>query len=76
MLKCKATDKDDATVDRVFGKVGKQTIENTGPLTRKRMETVDEEFLASALDFMERKTKEGGRGSAISTRRACTSSRI
>ncbi len=58
VLKCKATDKDDATVDPVFGKVGKQTIENTGPLTRKRMETVDEEFLASALDFMERKTKE------------------
>jgi arylsulfatase len=59
VLKCKATDKDDPTVDPVFGKVGKQTIENTGPLTRKRMETVDEEFLASALDFMERKTKEG-----------------
>ena len=46
VLKCKATDKDDPTVDPVFGKVGKQTIENTGPLTRKRMETVDEEFLA------------------------------
>ena len=59
MLKCKATDKDDATVDEQFGKVGKQTIENTGPLTRKRMETVDEEFLGAALDFMERKTKEG-----------------
>ena len=59
MIKCKATDKDDPTVDPVFGRVGKQTIENTGPLTRKRMETVDEEFLASALDFMERKTKEG-----------------
>ena len=58
VLKCKATDKDDATVDPVFGKVGRQTIENTGPLTKKRMETVDEEFLASALDFMERKTKE------------------
>ncbi len=42
----------------MFGKVGKQTIENTGPLTRKRMETVDEEFLAAAVDFMERKTKE------------------
>ena len=41
----------------MFGKVGK-TIENTGPLTKKRMETVDEEFLASALDFMDRKTKE------------------
>ena len=60
VMKCKASDKDDTTVDPVFGKVGKQTIENTGPLTRKRMETVDEEFLASALDFMERKTKEGG----------------
>src|SRR5262245_39173603 len=58
VLKCKATDKDDPTVDPVFGKVGKQTIENTGPLTRKRMETVDEEFIASAIDFMERKTKE------------------
>jgi arylsulfatase len=60
VLKCKATDKDDTTVDPQFGKVGKQTIENTGPLTKKRMETVDEEFMASALDFMERKTKEGG----------------
>ena len=59
VLKCKATDKNDPTVDPVFGKVGKQTIKNTGPLTRKRMETVDEEFLASALDFMTRKTKEG-----------------
>ena len=60
VMKCKATDTDDTTVDPVFGKVGKQTIENTGPLTRKRMETVDEESLASALDFMERKTKVGG----------------
>jgi len=59
VLRCKATDKDDTTVDPLFGKVGKQTIENTGPLTKKRMETVDEEFLASAIDFMERKTKEG-----------------
>lgn len=59
VLKCNATDKDDTTVDEKFGKVGKQTIENTGPLTRKRMETVDEEFLGSALDFIDRKTKEG-----------------
>ena len=36
---------------------GGQTIENTGPLTMKRMETVDEEFLDAALDFMERKAK-------------------
>ena len=35
------------------------TIEDTGPLTRKRMETVDEETIAAALDFIERKTAEG-----------------
>jgi arylsulfatase len=32
-------------------------IEDTGPLTRKRMETVDEEFVAAALDFMDRQVK-------------------
>src|SRR5215211_5575292 len=60
VLRCKATNEDDETVDPVFGRVGKQVIENTGPLTRKRMETVDEEFMAAALDFMDRKTEEGG----------------
>jgi len=34
-------------------------IEDTGPLTRKRMETVDEEFLEGALDFMDRTTAAG-----------------
>jgi arylsulfatase len=29
-------------------------IEDTGPLTRKRMETVDEEFLAATKDFIKR----------------------
>jgi arylsulfatase len=42
VLRLKATDKDDPTVDPRFGKVGKQTIEDTGPLTRKRMETIDD----------------------------------
>ena len=32
-------------------------IEDTGPLTKKRMETVDEEFLATALDFIDRQHK-------------------
>ncbi len=32
-------------------------IEDTGPLTKKRMETVDEEFLAAGLDFMDRAAK-------------------
>lgn len=34
-------------------------IEDTGPLTRLRMETVDDETSAAALDFIERKTSEG-----------------
>ena len=33
-------------------------IEDTGPLTRKRMETIDEEVNAKALDFMERAAKD------------------
>jgi arylsulfatase len=33
-------------------------IQDTGPLTRKRMETVDDEVTAAALDFMERARKE------------------
>jgi arylsulfatase A-like enzyme len=32
-------------------------IEDTGPLTRKRMETVDEEFLAATMDFIDRQHK-------------------
>jgi arylsulfatase len=33
-------------------------IEDTGPLTKKRMETCDEEFRDAALDFIDRKSKE------------------
>jgi arylsulfatase len=54
-----ATDKDDATVDPQFGKVGKQKIENTGALDTKRMETVDEEFLGGALKFIDQAHKDG-----------------
>jgi arylsulfatase len=53
-----ATDKDDPTTDPVFGRVGKQRIENTGPLTRKRMETFDGEVLTHTLDWLDR----NGRG--------------
>ncbi len=35
------------------------TIEDTGPLTKKRMETVDDETSAAALDFIRRKNDEG-----------------
>jgi arylsulfatase len=57
VLRCHATDKEDKTTDPVFGKVGRQTIEDTGPLTKKRMETCDDEFAAAAKDFIERQHK-------------------
>jgi arylsulfatase len=57
VLDCKATATDDATVDPRFGKVGKQTIKDTGPLTRKRMETIDDDTTARAADFIERQAK-------------------
>jgi arylsulfatase A-like enzyme len=47
VLKCKADGK------------GGQTIEDTGPLTKKRMETIDEETLAAAKDFVTRQKNAG-----------------
>ena len=47
VLKCKADGK------------GGQSIENTGPLTKKRMETIDEETLAAAKEFIGRQAKSG-----------------
>jgi len=37
---------------------GKQKIEDTGPLTAKRMETIDDEIIDAALDFIQRKHDE------------------
>ena len=36
---------------------GGQTIVNTGPLTKKRMETIDDDIAARAVDFIERQHK-------------------
>lgn len=47
VLKCKADGR------------GGQSIEDTGPLTKKRMETIDEETLAVAKDFVQRQHKAG-----------------
>ena len=60
VLDTKASDKDDPTEDPRFGRVGKQTIKDTGPLTRKRMETADEEFLDRTQKFI-RKNHEAGK---------------
>src|SRR5207247_2604292 len=44
VLDCKASDKDDPTVQPRFGKIGKQVCKDTGPLTKKRMETIDDDI--------------------------------
>ena len=60
-----ATDKDDATVDPRWGKVGKQKIVDEGPLPphptkgiKYNMETVDDHILKFATDFMEKAKKD------------------
>ena len=57
VLHCVATDKDDTTEQPRWGKVGKQKVTDTGPLTKKRMETVDEEITAKAIEWMEKQAK-------------------
>jgi arylsulfatase len=54
-----ATDTDDATEHPHWGRVGKQRIQDTGPLTKKRMETIDDEILEHALDFIDRRQTDG-----------------
>jgi arylsulfatase len=59
VLDCKASTTDDSTVDPRFGKVGRQVCKDTGPLTKKRMETVDDDFANRAVDFIQRQNKAG-----------------
>jgi arylsulfatase A-like enzyme len=54
-----ATDEDDATEEERYGRVGRQRIEDTGPLTQTRMETIDDEVLEHALDFIDRQHAAG-----------------
>jgi arylsulfatase len=54
VLHCWATEDDDDTDEPRWGRVGKQRIEDTGPLTRKRMETIDDDVIVHAFDFIQR----------------------
>ncbi len=56
VLDCRAANTDDPTVDPRFGRVGKQTINDTGPLNTKRMETIDDDIAARAVDFIKRQS--------------------
>lgn len=54
-----ATNVDDQTVQPRWGKIGKQKIEDAGPLYPKRMETVDDEILDASLKFMDKARHDG-----------------
>ncbi len=55
-----ATDVDDPTEQPRFGRVGKQKITDTGPLTRERMENFDsEEMIPMAEKFMKKAKADG-----------------
>ena len=54
-----ATEKDDPTEMPRWGKVGRQKVEDTGPLTSKRMETIDDETTAACKDFIKRQHAAG-----------------
>lgn len=60
MLHSFATDADDATDEPRWGKVGRQRIEDAGPLPPERMKTVDKEILDHSVNFM-RKAKQDGK---------------
>jgi Arylsulfatase A and related enzymes len=68
IIDTKATSKDDSTTDPRWGKVGKQTIKDGGPLppgpgldknAKFDMTNVDEELVRRSNDFMERSVKAG-----------------
>jgi arylsulfatase A-like enzyme len=54
MVHSYATDTDDPTEMPRWGKIGKQRIEDAGPLYPKRMETVDDEIRDFALKFIDK----------------------
>ncbi len=57
LMDCKASTKDDKTVDPRFGKMGKQVCKDTGPLTPKHMQTIDDELAERANDYMQRQAE-------------------
>ncbi len=59
VLHCWATDHDDPTEQPRWGRVGKQKIEDTGPLTRERMKTCDDDFVSAAGDWIQRQHRDG-----------------
>jgi arylsulfatase len=58
VLRCAAAAEDDAREDPRFGRVGRQRCEDTGPVSRARLEGLEAETLAASLAFHERAAAE------------------
>lgn len=58
VLHCFATEADEPGEDPRFGPWGKQRCEDTGQLTRARMEHVDEEFINASFTFIDKAIEE------------------
>lgn len=59
MIHALATDADDPTEDKRWGRVGRQRIKDLGPLTTKRMGVIDDEFTEDSIQYI-RKQKAAG----------------
>jgi arylsulfatase len=59
VLDCTATETETPGDDPRFGPWGRQSCKDTGPLTIKRMETIDDEFTDRALSFIDDAVKAG-----------------
>lgn len=54
VMDCKASDRDDPTVDPRFGRVGRQVCTDSGPLTKARMVGIDDDIAERSVDFIRR----------------------
>lgn len=72
MIHSVATANDDATVDPRWGRVGKQTITDEGPLTIERMKSVDDQFTDLSIDWIKKQKAADKPFSFGTTPRACT----
>jgi arylsulfatase A-like enzyme len=59
VLRCSATEEDGGETDPHYGPLGRQSVEDTGPLNKKRMETIDDETTEACMDFIRRQHDAG-----------------
>lgn len=59
MVHCWATTSSDTTIEPRWGMVGKQKVEDAGPLPPERMKTVDDEILNNTFKFMDKAKADG-----------------